>query len=95
MPVAIPIIEATAIVAGVGAEIYSTVEQSNAEKKLEKSQQTPPTAPTQDDAAKQAETQQTNARRALLASGGETSLTGIGGAPLISGQTQSSTLIGS
>ena len=42
-----------------------------------------PAAPSADAAAAAATEQQTASRRALLASGGETTLTGIGGAPLL------------
>ena len=53
-----------------------------------------PNAPSFDAAGATAETQQTEARRALLLSGGETSLTGPGGAPILGGMTSSKTLLG-
>jgi hypothetical protein len=54
-----------------------------------------PALPDPNAAKQQAEGQLTAGRRALLASGGETSLTGIGGAPLLGSQSSSKFLLGS
>ena len=54
----------------------------------------PPPAPDPNAAEKEAQDKLTASRRALLVSGGETSLTGIGGAPLSNSQTQSRVLLG-
>jgi hypothetical protein len=53
-----------------------------------------PAVPSMDTAAETANKEQTDARRALLLSGGETSLTGPGGAPILGGMTSSKTLLG-
>ncbi len=56
-----------------------------------------PTVPYQSSAADAAETanaEQTQARRTLLASGGETFLTGPGGAPILGGMTTGKSLLG-
>jgi hypothetical protein len=53
-----------------------------------------PAVPSMDTAAETANKEQTDARRALLLSGGETSLTGPGGSPILGGMTSSKTLLG-
>jgi hypothetical protein len=58
-----------------------------------KAPETPP-APDEAAAAKTAQDAQDARRRAALASGGQTLLTGTGGAPLQQGQTQLKTLLG-
>ena len=57
--------------------------------------QSSPNVPTSDQAAAQATAAQTASRRALLASGGETTLTGIGGAPLLGSNINSPSAGGS
>ena len=64
------------------------------DKKNKPNQPGSPTEPSFDTAGATAEAQQTEARRALLLSGGETSLTGPGGAPILGGMTSSKTLLG-
>ncbi len=53
-----------------------------------------PEVPSMDTASVAAGSELTKQRRTLLASGGATQLTGIGGAPLLSGDVSSKTLLG-
>lgn len=81
------------VIAGVGLGIEGISLANAASQKLPNAPNAP-AAPNQDTAAQTALDNQTEARRTLLASGGETTLTGVGGAPLLGGNTQSKTLLG-
>jgi hypothetical protein len=70
---------------------WGTGEHSKDRKSIKPGEPTPPSA---DSAGAAAEDKMTESRRALLTSGGETSLTGPGGAPILGGMTSSKTLLG-
>ena len=91
MPVValLPYIAYAAVIAGSAVEITSAESQANTAHKEKESQQAlldkanAVQQPTDAQAAQEAEASLTQSRRALLASGGQTFLSGTGGAPLL------------
>ncbi len=76
---------------GIGLETFSMLNAPEANKIKQPGM---PNAPDPNVAADSAQAQLTSQRKALLLSGGETTLTGPGGAPLLAGSTSSKTLLG-
>jgi len=94
MPQAIPIIALAVTATGVGLEVASMVNKPKTPETSTPAATALPATPTTETAAESAQTLLTQQRRTLLASGGQTSLTGIGGAPLLSGDVASKSLLG-
>lgn len=88
-PVTLGIIAVSMAGVGLGVEAYSMLTQPKTP-----TASAAPAAPSTDDASAAAQAALTKDRRALLASGGATTLTGIGGAPILSGDTASKSLLG-
>jgi hypothetical protein len=95
-PASLAVIAAYVGTAAVGYGVYEGISTMTSGDKQKKSQQdllgAAPAAPSQDDANAKAEETLTQNRRQLLAGGGNTDITG--GSPILSGNTQSNSLIG-
>ena len=94
--VAVAAVFAVASAAAAGYSAYQTNKQSKKTSQEMESQRNlladiPKAEATAED---QAKAQQVEQRKAVLASGGQTQLTGFGGAPVGAGQTQTTSLLG-